>query len=147
VAEVSAPFDSSAGESLFAAACARAELAASTDDDGAGVAAAALTASGRELVGVWVDAMVDSACLCAETGPICEAHQTNDPIVASVCVRSTDAGGAIVLPACGVCQERLVVFGADVMVAVGRETDGASEATVWRSLTELRPSPWWDAVD
>lgn len=109
------------------------------DEEPEGIAAAALTRSGAVLVGVCVDAMVDSACLCAETGPICEAHHRRDPIHASVCVRWTPSGGSTVLPACGVCQERLAVFGEDVLVAVGRTDTGVEYAT----LADLRPHPWW----
>lgn len=70
------------------------------------VAAAAETKQGRLLTGIWCDARVDSAALCAETGPICQTHALNDPIIASVCVvrDNTDAPFQI-LPACGICQE------------------------------------------
>lgn len=127
-------------DSLYEVASRAAEAEARRSTDGEGVAAAARTRTGSELVGVWIDAMVDSACLCAETGPICEAHRINDPIVASVCVRWTAPTGPVVLPACGVCQERLAIFGTDVLVAVGRR----GETTDYRSLATLRPSPWWD---
>jgi cytidine deaminase len=103
------------------------------------VTAAALTRSGAVLLGVWNPAMVDSACLCAETGPICEAHVRDDPIVASACVSLREDGTVGVLPACGVCQERLRVFGDGVMIAV------ALDPLRYRSLGELRPEPWWDA--
>lgn len=107
-------------------------------DVGEVVAAAAILQSGRTHLGVWVEAAVDSACLCAETGPICEAHLTHDPIVAIACV-SYQAGAPIkVLPACGVCQERLQAFGPEVLVAV------SGEPYLYRTLAELRPWPWWE---
>lgn len=124
-------------------AAAEAEHSVGVGEDGEGVAAAALTRSGAVLVGVWVEAMVDSACLCAETGPICDAHRTRDPIRASVCVRWTSDQGATVLPACGVCQERLAVFGGDVLIAVALGDRGVEYAT----LADLRPHPWWSAVE
>ena len=130
-------------EPLYELASAAAKEEAQHASDGEGVAAAARTESGADLVGVWIDAMVDSACLCAETGPICEAHRTKDPIVASICVRWTESAGSVVLPACGVCQERLATFSTDVLVAVGR----ANDVTDFRTLTELRPAPWWDAIE
>ncbi len=129
-------------ESLFELASEAAKEEALQSSDGEGVAAAARTESGVDLTGLWIDAKVDSACLCAETGPICEAHRTRDPVVASICVRWTESSGPVVLPACGVCQERLAVFGTDVLVAVAR-VEGATE---YRTLKQLRPSPWWDAV-
>ena len=130
-------------ESLYELAARTAEAEAHRSDDGEGVAAAARTQAGIELTGVWIDAMVDSACLCAETGPICEAHRLHDPIVASVCVRWTAQAGSVVLPACGVCQERLAAFGTGVLIAVSR-TDASTD---YVPLTDLRPSPWWDVVE
>lgn len=126
-------------DELFVAAADEAQAEAERYDDDEGVAAAALTSTGALLIGVCVDAMVDSACLCAETGPICEAHRRRDPIRASVCARWTPAGGAVVLPACGVCQERLAVFGDDVLIAVEATDDGV----VYAPLHTLRPHPWW----
>ena len=104
------------------------------------VAAAALLRSGRVHVGVWVAAAVDSACLCAETGPICEAHLAHDPIVAIACVSYIDGEPTRVLAACGVCQERLQAFGSEVLVAV------AAQPTLYKALSVLRPWPWWHAL-
>lgn len=112
--------------------------------DGVGIAAACLTESGSVLRGIPVDGMVDSACLCAETGPICEATLRRDRIVASICVMWTREEGSRVLAACGVCQERLAVFGRDVVVGVAASLDTTD--VEFRSLDELRPQPWWDAV-
>ena len=116
-------------------------LARFTDED-EGIAAAALTESGLTLLGVSIDAMVTSACLCAETGPICEAHRTGDRIIASICVRWTERDGPMVLAACGVCQERLVMFGRDVMIGLPADDDRQFRFV---PLADLRPSPWWDA--
>jgi cytidine deaminase len=127
---------------LFEAASVLAKREAARSRDGEGVAAAAMTESGQTLLGVWVDAMVDSACLCAETGPICEAHRTKQRIVASICVRWAEPDGATVLAACGVCQERLAVFGTGVRIAV---RDESPRGFRFRPLSDLRPSPWWDA--
>ena len=111
-------------------------------DDGEGIAASALTESGQILSGVSVDAMVASACLCVETEPICTAHRTGDRIVASICIRWTESDGATVLPACGVCQERLVMFGRDVLVGLPADDHRPFRFV---PLADLRPSPWWDA--
>lgn len=130
-------------QALFDRALDAARRQAELADGGEGVAAAGLTDNGATLVGVWVDAMVDSACLCAETGPICEAHRIGASLVASICVRWTESAGATVLAACGVCQERLAIFGTDVAVAVA---DNGDRGFHFVPLTELRPSPWWDVV-
>lgn len=103
------------------------------------VVAAARTRSGRILGGVHVEARLDAASLCAETGPICEAHRLGDPVAASLCLwRERPGGGARVLPACGVCQERLAVWGMDVRVAVPLP----GGAWGFRTLRELRPHDW-----
>lgn len=62
--------------------------------------------------------------LCAETGPICEACSLGKRVVALICVsgRSSD-GDSFVLAPCGVCQERLALWGPDAEVGVG---DGGS---------------------
>lgn len=64
------------GQALFDAALVLAKSQAASSEDGKGVAAAALTDTGETLTGIWIDAMVDAACLCAETGPICDAHRS-----------------------------------------------------------------------
>ncbi len=53
---------------LYEAALEVATRQAEQNADREGVRAAALTDDEAVLTGVWVDAMVDSACLCAETG-------------------------------------------------------------------------------
>lgn len=130
--------------SLFDVALTSAQEQAARADDGEGVAAAALTDVGTQLTGVWVDAMVDSACLCAETGPICEAHRTGQAIRASICVRWTQHSGASVLAACGVCQERLAVFGTEVLIGI---PDPSTRGVRFATLAELRPAPWWETID
>jgi cytidine deaminase len=123
---------------LFDAASKLARDEASKSDTGEGVAAAAMASSGDVLLGVWIDAMVDSACLCAETGPICEAHRLGQQILATVCVRWRESDQATVLAACGVCQERLAYFGREVRVGVRSESPAGYDFV---PLTELRPRP------
>lgn len=127
---------------LYEAALAVATRQASGDGDGVG--AAGLTDDGAILTGVWIDAMVDSASLCAETGPISEAHRTGRTLTASICVRWTRSTGASVLAACGVCQERLAVFGSEILIGVA---DATERGFRFEPLAALRPSPWWESVD
>lgn len=131
------------GQALFDAALVLAKSQAASSEDGKGVAAAALTDTGETLTGIWIDAMVDAACLCAETGPICDAHRSGQRIVASICVMWSAANDATVLAACGVCQERLAVFGTETLIGVGDDSDLGFE---FRTLGDLRPSPWWDSI-
>ena len=136
--------DSDGEPALHDAAIAVAKEQAQHDADGEGVGAAALTDEGEILTGVWIDAMVDSACLCAETGPISEAHRRGRKLTASICVRWTRSLAATVLAACGVCQERLAIFGSDLLIGVA---DSAERGFRFESLAALRPSPWWESID
>lgn len=135
--------DSDSELALHEAAVAVAREQAGFDADGEGVGAAAFTDEGGILTGVWIDAMVDSACLCAETGPISEAHRRGRKLTASICVRWTRSTGATVLAACGVCQERLAIFGSDLLIGVA---DSAPCGFRFASLGALRPFPWWESV-
>ncbi|WP_345318639.1 cytidine deaminase [Novipirellula rosea] len=105
------------------------------------VVAAMLTDCDDIYTGVWNDASVDAAALCAETGPICQAHATNREIVASICVcRDTNDASLRVLPACGICQERLAYWGLDVLIAVPGNV--VSGICTFVSLRDLRPHYW-----
>ena len=103
-------------DELLAAAVALADERGAEEDL---VVAAARTRSGRILRSVHVEARLDAASLCAETGAICEAHLLRDPIAAILCLwRERPGERGRILPACGVCQERLAVWGLDVRIAV-----------------------------
>jgi cytidine deaminase len=103
--------------------------------------AALLTDKGRTLFSVYFEAVVEGACLCAETGAICEAEKLGEAVVASVCIgRSHAHSPPYVLPACGICQERLARWGLDVEIAVPVQA-GSLEWTVQR-LSELQPFHW-----
>lgn len=98
------------------------------------------TATGRVITSVSVEALLDSANLCIETGSIAEAHKWNEPVTASVCLVRSDEEPARVVTACGICQERLRFWGPDVEIAVPiYSAIGGWEA---RSLAELQPF-WW----
>ncbi len=105
--------------------------------------AAALTKSGKILTSVYVDAAVDSAQLCAETGCIAEATKLKDPITHSLCIWYGPTTDTKILSACGICQERLSRFGMDVMIAVS-ENNGE---VAYKPLKELRPHFWLDAFN
>lgn len=109
---------------------------------GEGIVAALKTASGRLLTSVFTEARLDAASLCAETGAICEAQKLNEAVVASVCVyRESENERFRVLPACGICQERLAFWGLEVEIAVPCIGEGLK---IWqaKSLRELRPFYW-----
>ena len=107
---------------------------------GQAIAAAAITDKGTVLTSVWVDAACDAACLCAETGTIAEAHKLNEKIVEIICVsREMENEPFIILPACGICQERLAFFGPDLLIAVSKENE---QTILTKTLKQLRPHYW-----
>ena len=109
---------------------------------GEALVAALRTSSGDILTSVFTEARVDAASLCAETGAICEAHKLAETVVASVCIyRESENHSFRVLPACGICQERLAFWGLGVEIAVPRNEEGGD---IWqsKSLQELRPFYW-----
>ncbi|MEO8351081.1 MAG: cytidine deaminase [Chthoniobacteraceae bacterium] len=106
-------------------------------------AAALYTASGRILTSVFAESPNQSACLCHETGAICEAHKLQEIVTASVCVSREDvAAPFVILPPCGICCERLAFWGGEIEVAVPRREDPSS----WemRRLKQLMPHYWFN---
>jgi cytidine deaminase len=108
-------------------------------DHGWGGAAALRTSSGRVLTSVSVEALLDAANLCIETGAIAEAHKWDEPVTASVCLVRPEGGEPQVVTACGHCQERLRFWGPEVEVAVPAPGEPGWQA---RTLAELQPF-WW----
>jgi len=109
-------------------------------------AAALYTNDGRILTSVCFESPNESANLCHETGAICEAYRLGLRVTASVCVsRGTSAEPFIILSPCGICQERLAIWGLDVEVGVPLDTD----PTRWlaKSLREVQPYYWYKAID
>jgi cytidine deaminase len=78
---------------------------------------------------------------CHETGAILEAYRRDRSVLASVCVcQPPGSPTVLVLPPCGICQERLFWWGADVEVGVPDPDDQAR----WLSkpLREIAPYYW-----
>lgn len=76
----------------------------------------------------------------------CEANRLGARVVASVCVsRSQPDRPFLILAPCGICQERLALWGADVEVAVAVPGNPGT----WQSkrLRELQPHYWRNAVE
>ena len=114
--------------------------------DHCSVVSAARFDTGSIYHGVWVDASVDAAALCAEAGPICRAHEEGRRIIAVVSIGwDAENKTATVLPSCGVCQERLAYFGLDVWIAVAGDMQSGS--CDYRTLRSLRPNYWLPEVD
>ncbi|WP_282692176.1 cytidine deaminase [Streptomyces sp. CC208A] len=109
--------------------------------DEPGGAAAVRLDDGRILTSVGLDNIHGSVALCQETGAYCQAYTLDRRVTASVCVfRDPGDGRYVILPPCGVCQERLALWGPDVEVGVPDPED----PTRWlsRRLVEVNPYYW-----
>lgn len=103
-------------------------------------AAAMYTEDGEILISTALAVVNDSVALCHEVGAMCETYAKNKRPTATVCVSRNEAGAFVILPACGVCQERLWYWGGEVEVAVPLEQD----STRWRPvpLKDMTPNYW-----
>lgn len=114
---------------------------------GAGVEGAAgmYTASGRLLISTSPESLNDAVSLCHETGCLCEAYSLDERIVASACLVRQAPGRFVILSPCGVCQERLFLYGPNVSVAVPTSDDPSK----WRAkkLWKLQPFYWRNALE
>ena len=108
-------------------------------------AAAIYTESGKLITSTAPDVLNDGVSLCHETGAFCDAYKLNERITASICVYQDKNGKNIVLTPCGVCQERLFVYGPDVSVGVPSE----SNEKVWdtKLLKEVQPYYWRNVLE
>lgn len=112
--------------------------------DADGIAAAMYTDDGAIVTGVAFQPEWGGGGLCAEAGPLCEAHRHRRRITATVCVARLGPDAPIViLTPCGICQERLFHWGDAVEVAVPDPAD----PTRWRArrLRDIQPYYWVDA--
>ena len=112
-----------------------------TSDEGA---AAVYTKSGKIITSTSPDTLNDSVTLCHETGAYCEAYKLDDPIVASICVHQGEDGKNLVFTPCGVCQERLFLYGDDVMVGVPDDTNANGYS--FKKLSDVQPYHWRKAI-
>jgi cytidine deaminase len=108
--------------------------------ESAGAAAVCLD-DGQILTSVCFDNLNGGVSLCHETGAICQANTLNKRVTASVCVVGEAGSSEVaVLAPCGICQERLALWGPDVQVGVG-DPDSPSGWAV-RTLLEVNPYYW-----
>ena len=107
-------------------------------------AAALRMDDGSIRVGIALDNINSGAGLCAEVGPIAQAYTEGRRVVDSICVtRSRDRQHDLVLAPCGLCQERLALWGPDVEVGVFDAEDPRGWSS--RRLGELNPHYWASA--
>jgi cytidine deaminase len=103
-------------------------------------AAAMYTEDGTILISTAPSAVNPSVELCHEVGAICEAHKLAKRVTATVCVSRDEKGQFQILTPCGVCQERLLVWGKDVEAAV--PVEGKSMEWQVKTLGEIQPYYW-----
>lgn len=114
-------------------------------NDEAEGAAGMYTNTGRLLISTSPESWNDTVSLCHETGCLCDAYSANESIVASACVLRVRSGRFVILSPCGVCQERLFLYGPNVSVAVPRDHDPTEWIT--KRLYELQPYYWRKALE
>ncbi|WP_409485035.1 cytidine deaminase [Arsenicicoccus dermatophilus] len=102
-------------------------------------AAAMLLADGTIVTGTAPACVNPSVEVCHEIEPFCAAYRLDQPVRASICLHREDAERFVVLSPCGVCRERLAIYGPDVLVAVPGE-DAAQ--IVWKPLCEVHGDYW-----
>ena len=107
-------------------------------------AAAMYTENGRILISTAPDSLNQGVSLCHETGALCEAYKLNERVTASICVVRDPQGDIRILSPCGICQERLFLYGDNVAVAVPDDQD--SRKWVSKKLKELQPHYWRNAL-
>ena len=109
-------------------------------------AAAAYTSDGDILTSVCLDTPNEIANLCHETGAICEANRRGVQIIAIACVsRAEGDSDFVILPPCGICQERLMLWGDGVQAAV--PDPGSASGWVSKTLRKLQPHHWTYGLD
>lgn len=106
---------------------------------GWGGAGVVRTSAGNYYTSVSIETANASTVLCIETGAMLEAHKFNEKVTHCLClVRADEHAPFRVLSPCGICQERLRYWGADVQVAV----TAADEALKFVELNKLQPYHW-----
>ena len=107
--------------------------------DSDGGVAVMQTNSGRLLSSTYGESLSDTSGLCHETGCICDAFKYDEKIITSVCV--IKRGNKILfLPPCGVCQERLLIWGDQIDIIIPKKSNSAEWNVV--KLKELQPYFW-----
>lgn len=103
-------------------------------------AAAMLLSDGSVVTSTTPDYFNKMVDVCQETGSLLEAFKRELAVKASVCVGRVAPGTFLVLSPCGVCLERLISHGPEVLVAVPDPTDATRPR--WVRVREAHPYFW-----
>lgn len=97
------------------------------------------TSSGRIIISVAPDTKNDALALCVEVGAYLEAHKLDEAVTHSLCIcRDDECSDFKILSPCGICQERLLYWGGNVLAAI---TNPENEV-IFKSVRELQPFHW-----
>lgn len=106
-------------------------------------AAAVRLEDGQILSSVSFDNFNAAATMCPEAGAVAQAYTLGKRVIASACVTNgTQEGTYQVLAPCGICQERLAVWGPDVLAAV----PGPEGTNTWDMLPLRALNPYYWAT-
>lgn len=108
-------------------------------------AAAVLLGNGSILTGTSPDFPNPSTTVCHETEPYLAAFRLNQQIQASLCLHRTKDDRFLVLSPCGICRERLMIYGTESLVGVP-ESDDATQVK-WVRVGEMLPYYWPSIFD
>lgn len=103
-------------------------------------AAAVLLGDGSILTGTSPEFPNPSTTVCHETEPYLAAFRLNQPILASVCLHRTEDDCFVVLSPCGICRERLMMYGPEPLLGVPAPED--STQVRWVHLGNMLPHYW-----
>lgn len=106
---------------------------------GWGGCAVIFTEDQQYLISVALESFNAGACLCMETGAMCEAQKFNLRITHSLCVsRDSENDDFKILTACGICQERFRYWGGNVKIAI----TNPNNEIIFKTLDELSYHYW-----
>lgn len=124
------------GQTLIDAAFAQLDRRWSGAD---GIAAALGLDDGTIVTSIGLDNFNAAVNLCAETGAMCQAFTLDRAVTATACV-SRQGKDIMILAPCGVCRERLALWGPDVEAVVPEAN--APDGWTLMTLAELNPHYW-----
>lgn len=124
------------GQTLIDAAIAQLDRRWSRAD---GIAAALGLDDGTIVTSIGLDNFNAAVNLCAETGAMCQALTLGRAVTATACV-ARQGGDVVILAPCGVCRERLALWGPGVQAVVPEVN--APDGWTLMTMAELNPHNW-----
>lgn len=96
------------------------------------------------LISTALESFNAAACLCMETGAMCEAQKYNLKVTHSLCLsRENENETPKILTACGICRERLRYWGDGVKIAISNPEN----KVIFKTLKQLDPCYWGNVFE